>query len=144
MVHGQDPGTMTKDQDFPISIEVQLLGGNGNAKRATGNLCTPGTNVEIDGKLHTRHCLDSKSKTYHGEQWVTAEVVVRGSEVIKHLINGQEVLSYKKPQLDTRDAMAKKLADKNGILLDKGSISLQSESHPVQFRKIEILELSGK
>ncbi len=144
MVHGQDPATMEKDQDFPISIEVQLLGGDGKAKRTTGNLCTPGTNVEIDSKLHTRHCLSSKSKTYHGEQWVTAEVVVRGGDVIRHLINGEEVLSYQKPQLDPRDAKAKKIADKNGLLLTKGSISLQSESHPIQFRKIEILELSGK
>ena len=29
MIHSPDPKTMLKDQDFPISIEVQLLGGAG-------------------------------------------------------------------------------------------------------------------
>ena len=51
MLHGESPSTMGVDQDFPASIEVQLLGGNGVDKRTTANLCTPGTNVVIDGKL---------------------------------------------------------------------------------------------
>src|SRR4051794_20414403 len=29
MFHCQDPKTMRKDQEFPVSIEAQLLGGNG-------------------------------------------------------------------------------------------------------------------
>ena len=146
MVHGQDPKSMTKDQDFPVSIEVQLLGGNGSAKRTTGNLCTPGTNVEMQGKLVRRHCTNSQSKTYHGPQWVTAEVEVRGNKVIRHLINGEEVLSYQKPQLDDRDGNAKKLIAANGgnALLSQGWISLQSESHPIDFRKIEIMELPAE
>ncbi len=64
MVHGQKPETMALDQDFPVSIEVQLLGGDGKKDRTTGNLCTPGTNVVMDGKLFTPHCVNSKSKTY--------------------------------------------------------------------------------
>lgn len=51
MIHGQDPKGMTKDQEFPVSIEVQFLGGDGKNPRQTGNLCTPGTNVVLDGKL---------------------------------------------------------------------------------------------
>jgi len=70
MIHGQKPESMAKDQDFPVSIEVQLLGGNGKDPRTTGNLCTPGTNVVMDGELIERHCTNSGSKTYHGEQWV--------------------------------------------------------------------------
>lgn len=143
MIHGEDPATMGKDQDFPASIEVQLLGGNGTAMRTTGNLCTPGTNVVMGGKLITQHCTSAKSKTFHGEQWVTAELEVRGSKVVKHLINGEEVLSYEQPQLDERDAHAKELAMKQGgVLLEKGTISLQSESHPVEFRKVELLKLA--
>lgn len=141
MVHGQRPETMSQDQDFPISIEVQLLGGDGIKERTTGNLCTPGTNVVMDGKLVTRHCISSRSQTYHGHQWVQAEVEVHGGEVIRHFINGKEVLSYQEPQLDLRDAKAKAIADQQGKLLTKGTISLQSESHPVQFRRIEIMEL---
>ena len=86
MVHGQDPKTMEKGQDFPTSIEVQLLGGAEQGERTTGNLCTPGTHVVMDGKLVKRHCTSAKSKTYRGEQWVKAEVEVRGSQVIRHLI----------------------------------------------------------
>ncbi len=141
MIHGESPATMEKDQEFPASIEVQLLGGNGKEKRATANLCTPGTNVVMDGKLFTPHCINSTSETYHGDQWVTVELEVQGSKVIKHLIDGKPVLTYTEPQLDERDAHAKKLAEKSGKILSGGTISLQSESHPVEFRKVELLKL---
>ena len=142
MVHGQTPQSMEKDQDFPVSIEVQLLGGDGEKKRTTGNLCTPYTHVEMDDKLLKRHCTTANSETYHGDQWVTSEVEVRGNELIRHLINGQVVLEYKKPQLDDSTDIGKKLAEKNGgVQLSKGTISLQSESHPCEFRKVEILIL---
>jgi len=144
MVHGQDPATMGKDQNFPISIEVQLLGGLGKGPRTTANLCTPGTNVERDGKLFTPHCLNSKSKTYDGEQWVRVEVKVLGDEKIEHIIDGEVVLSYEKPQIgggavNNFDTSVKQ----DGKLLTGGSISLQSESHPVDFRKVELLDLEG-
>ena len=145
MVHGQAPETMGKDQNFPVSIEVQLLGGTGTGKRTTMNLCTPGTNVEMKGKLVTRHCNSSTSKTYHGEQWVTAEIRVRGGKTIEHLVDGKTVLSYSKPQLDPRDKDAKKLIkDSKNLVLTGGSISIQSESHPIQFRKIEIREIKSE
>lgn len=129
MLHGQDPKEMTADQDFPNSIEVQLLGGNGEKDRTTMNLCTPGTDVVMNGKLLKKHCISSKSKTYHGDQWVTAEVIVDGSNGLKHIVEGEVVLEYKKPQLD------------DGTLLEAGTISLQSESHPCEFRKVELLPL---
>lgn len=129
MAHGQSPESMKKDQDFPNSIEVQLLGGNGRDERPTGNLCTPGTHVVMDGNLVTRHCNSSSSKTYHGDQWVTIELEVHGNSTIKHIVNGEVVLEYEQPQLD------------DGTMLSEGSISLQAESHPVEFRKVEILLL---
>ncbi len=132
MIHGQDPKTMAKDQDFPNSIEVQLLGGNETEERTTSNLCTPGTQIILDGKLEKRHCTNSTSKTYRGDQWVTAEVEVHGSESVKHILEGKVVLEYQAPQLD------------DGTLLEGGTISLQSESHPVDFRKVEILVLDEK
>ena len=142
MIHGQSPESMTKDQDFPVSIEVQLLGGNGKDKRSTGNLCTPGTHVVMDGKLVTQHCTSSKSKTYHGDQWVTLEVEVHGNAIIKHIVNGKVVLEYEKSQLDEKDSDAKKLIKNNkNKMLHEDSISLQAESHPVEFRKVEILLL---
>ena len=141
MLHCQDPKSMGLDQDFPVSIEVQLLGGPDKGKRTTANLCTPGTNVVMDGKLQTRHCFNSKSKTYAGEQWVTVEVEVRGGEVIKHFVNGKEVMAYTKPQYDPLDADAKKLIKDDALSLKAGYISLQSESHPVEFRKVELMVL---
>jgi hypothetical protein len=143
MLHCQSPESMRKDQDFPVSIEVQLLGGDGTNKRSTANLCTPGTNVVMDGTLVTRHCNDSRSKTYHGDRWVTVEVEVRGGKTIKHSVDGEVVLEYDEPQLDPSEGDARKLIEeaKGEKILREGYISLQSESHPVEFRKVEILKL---
>jgi Domain of Unknown Function (DUF1080) len=144
MLHCLDPKTMGKNQDFPISIEAQLLGGLGKGPRTTLNLCTPGTNVEMDGKLFTPHCINSKSKTYDGDQWVRAEVEVRGNESIKHIIDGQVVLSYEKPQIGAGNVSGHDPKVKvDGQMLSEGYISLQSESHPVEFRKVELLNLCG-
>ena len=141
MLHCQSPESMRKDQNFPVSIEVQLLGGNGRDKRSTTNLCTPGTHIVMDGKLVTRHCNSSKSKTYHGDQWVTIQVEVRGNSTIKHIMDGKVVLEYEKPQLDEKDPDAKNLVKNGDKMLHEGYISLQSESHPVEFRKIQLLPL---
>jgi len=143
MVHGQSAKSMRKDQDFPVSIEVQMLGGDGTHDRPTGNLCTPGTHVVMDEKLVKRHCFNSTSETFHGDQWVTLEIEVRGNEVIRHSINGEVVLEYNTPQLDPGDVDAKALIEaRDGeLMLDRGTISLQAESHGCEFRGIELLEL---
>ena len=138
MIHSQSPESMSKGQNFPASIEVQILGGDGTHKRSTGNLCTPGTHVVIDDKLVTQHCINSTSETYHGDPWVTLEVEVRGNELIKHIVNGQTVLEYTQPQLDPKDGDAKKLIKDGNLMLDEGYIALQAESHPVEFRKVQI------
>lgn len=141
MIHGQSAKSMEKNQNFPASIEVQLLGGKGTGKRTTGNLCTPGTHVVMDGKLIKRHVINSSSKTYHGDQWVTVEVEARGN-TIKHIIEGKTVLTYTDPQLDENDGSAKKLIKAGAKkMLTGGTISIQAESHPAEFRKIELLEL---
>jgi hypothetical protein len=139
MIHGQSAESMEVDQDFPVSIEVQLLGGDGQNPRSTANLCTPGTNVVINGQLVLDHCIVSSSDTFHGDQWVTVEVEVHGGEVIRHFVNGEKVMEYNEPQLDERDKnYFKLLPDDGDKILRKGSISLQGESHPTDFRKIEL------
>lgn len=139
MIHSESPGTMEKNQEFPVSLEVQLLGGDGESERPTGNLCTPGTHVVMDGQLETRHCINSTSETYHGEQWVTAEVEVRGNDAIRHFINGDEVISYSQPQYDDGDPHGKKRLEAAGSkMISNGYICLQSESHPIEFRNIEV------
>jgi hypothetical protein len=141
MIHGQSPGSMRKDQDFPVSVEVQFLGGDGRKERPTGNVCTPGTHIVMDGKLITQHCTDSRSRTYHGDRWVTVEVEVHGNGTIRHIVDGETVLEYEKPQLDEGDADARKLVQGGDRMLREGYIALQAESHPVEFRKVEILPL---
>ncbi|HAE68010.1 MULTISPECIES: 3-keto-disaccharide hydrolase [Sphingobacterium] len=142
MLHGQDPNTMGVDQDFPISIEGQLLGGNGKDERTTSNLCTPGTNVVIDNKLFTPHCSSSTSKTYAGDQWVTADFLVLGDSLVQHILENKVVLQYNKPQIGGGNVSGfDPKVKKDGQLLSKGTISLQSESHPIDFKKVELYDL---
>ena len=144
MIHGEPAAAMSKDQEFPVSIEVQFLGGTGEGERATANLCTPGTNVVMEGELLTRHCTNSSSSTYHGDEWVTVDTEVRGGEIIRHLIDGEVVLEYEQPQLDDREEHSRELAARQGaLILTEGTISLQSESHPIEFRRVE-LRLLGR
>ncbi|GAO43348.1 3-keto-disaccharide hydrolase [Flavihumibacter petaseus] len=142
MLHGQTPESMVLEQDFPISLEAQLLGGNGKEPRSTNNLCTPGTNVFMNGNLFTPHCVNSTSKTYAGDQWVRAEVLVLGDSLIRHIVEGDTVLTYSKPQYDGNDKWVKAAGLTGGQLIHEGTISLQSESHPVEFRKVELFDLS--
>lgn len=143
MAHGQTPESMTVDQDFPVSIEVQMLGGDGEHTRHTGNLCTPGTHVVMRDLLHTPHCKNSTSQTYHGDQWVTLELEAHGNGLMRHYVNGEPVLEYEKSQFDPDDASAKPLIEAAGgnLALSGGTISLQSEGHPVDFRSVEIMVL---
>lgn len=145
MLHCQDPKSMGRDQDFPISIEAQMLGGLSNGKeRPTMNMCSPGTEIVYQGRIYPEHCLDSSSPTLNGDQWVNVEMVVLGSAQITHFVNGKQVLQYNLPQIgggvvNHFDPAAKP----DGQLLDHGWISLQSESHPIDFRKVELLPLIG-
>jgi len=143
MIHSQKPETMRKDQEFPVSVEVQFLGGGERGERPTASVCTPGTNIVMDGKLITQHCTNSKSPTYRGDQWVTVEVEAHGDGVIKHFVNGELVLQYEKPQLDPKDPDAAKLIKENNgeKALTGGYIALQAETAPAEFRKIEIMPL---
>lgn len=145
MLHTPDPKTMLRDQDFPISIEMQLLGGLSDGKpRTTANLCTPGSNVVMNGRLHTAHCTNSTSKTYDGEQWVRVEVIVHGDEMIRHTIDGQTVLEYTRPQMGGGAAAPVDPAVKiDGTPMAGGFISIQAETAPTDFRKIELLNLEG-
>jgi hypothetical protein len=159
MLHSQSAESNDYGQYFPVSIEIQLLGGLDTGKRTTGNVCTPGTALVLDGKVDYRHCINSNSKTYHGDQWVTAEVVVLGGESIAHLIENDTVLKYQLPQIGggfTNPKMGEEDWTSRGVveskdawiaqageILTKGYISLQAESHPIDFKNIQLLDLCG-
>ncbi len=136
---------MPRDQNFPISIEMQFLGGLGNGQpRTTGNMCSPGTAVEFNGAFDRRHCINSTSKTYDGDQWVRAEALVLGDSVVKQIINGDTVLTYTKPRLTAGVVSGFDPAQlQEGKPATSGYIALQAEGHPIDFRSIRLLNLEG-
>ena len=145
MLHSQDPYTMPDDQDFPISLEVQFLGGLGDGEsRPTANMCSPGTHIEYAGRLEETHCIDSSSATFDGDQWVTVEALVLGSERVIHYVDGNAVIEYGNLVVGGEEVNGHRPEVKrDGEPLGSGYIALQSESHPIQFRRVEILNLKG-
>lgn len=143
MLHTQPPESMGLDQAFPISGESQLLGGDGKNQRTTGNFCSPSTNIIKDGELVTKHCVKSSSNTFHGDQWVWFEAEVHSSGKVKHFVNGELVFEYDELQIDPTDPLgAEWLAAGNPLKITKGHIALQAETHPTQFRRVEIQPLN--
>lgn len=155
MIHSQSANSVNIGQDFPVSVEVQLLGGLGSGERNTGNVCTPGTQIYMKGSLRPEHCINSSSKTYNGDQWVNVTVIVLGDSIVQHIVEGDTVLTYQKPQIgggfvgDAHNWTQAGIVDsavwinKAGTLLKEGYIALQAESHPIDFRRIELLNLVG-
>ena len=147
MLHSQDPATMSLKQNFPDSIEAQFLGGLSDGKiRPTGNICSPGTEVDYLGKRLKGHCQASFGDTLDGEQWVSIEIIVNGAESVVHLVNGKEVIRYSNLQLSKGSASAKMRRTQDGkgapLTLRQGFIALQSESHPIDFRRVAIQNLA--
>lgn len=143
MFHSQDPRTILKEQDWPISIEMQFLAGLGDGQpRPTGNMCSPGTEIVYKGQMYNGHCLNSTSKTYDKDEWVHAELIVLHDSLITHVINGDTVLQYSKP---TMGGGVVNGYDKNifkpGMPLTSGFIALQSEGQPIDFRNIYLKKL---
>jgi hypothetical protein len=144
MFHSQDPKTILKEQDWPISVEMQFLGMLADGKpRPTGNMCSPGTDVVYKGRVDPRHCINSSSKTYDGDQWIHAELIVRGDSLVTHIINGENVLEYTNPQMGGGVANRFNPALKiDGQRLKSGFIALQSEGQEIDFKNIELLDMS--
>lgn len=142
MFHAQSPESMAEQQDFPISLEAQFLGGLGEGPRPTGNLCTPGMHVYMDGELITQHCITAKAPTYDGEEWVIMDIVARANGEIAHVIAGDTLIKYQNPIMggdmanNLKDGVMKENSPVNG-----GYFALQSESHPIQFRQVLIRSL---
>jgi hypothetical protein len=144
MLHCQDAKTIGLEQDFPISLELQLLGGNARDQRTNANLCTPGTNVIMGDTLFTPHCVNSTSKTYHGDQWVEAEALVLGDSLIQHLLEGEVVMEYRKPTMGGGEISGyKEDVYREGEPIKEGYIAIQAETHPIDFKSIKVLDLCG-
>ena len=137
---GQDPTSMDLTQQFPITLEYNLLGGNGKDERPTGEICAAGIYIEVAGARNTLFCTPpTVRRTFPGDEWVTAEIEVRNGQV-KHFVNGEEILQFSNPKLDPSNDLAKKLIVYGADEVKDGFLSLQSNSHPMDFRKVEIIE----
>lgn len=151
MFHSQSAESVELGQSFPVSLEMQLLAGLGTGERPTANICTPGTLVHIDGELREEHCINSTSKTYEGEGWVNAVLEVYGDSLIRHIIEGDTVLTYHNPligggfvspQFDWTAAHisnSKIWTDKDNQPLTSGYIALQAEGQAIDFKNIKLL-----
>ncbi len=158
MLHSQSAASNEMGQDFPVSVELQLLGGLGTGERTTGNVCTPGTAVMMGDTINFNHCINAASETYDGDGWIRAEAIVLGGEAMHFLIEGDTVLSFQHPQIGGDFGAVGLSADgagngegvyslqdwqkREGEILTEGYIALQAESHPIDFRNVELLDLS--
>ena len=138
--HGQSPSSMAINQPFPVCLEYNLHGGNGKDDRPVGEICANGITVEIDGKKSQSYCTPASVKrTLHGDQWVMLEIDVRDS-VITHYVNGEEILRFKNPRYNATHELGRTFI-RNGLdRVTEGYVSIQSNSHPIDYRKIEIME----
>lgn len=156
MLHSQSAASLSKEQSFPVSLEMQFLASDSAIKQHTGNLCTPGTVVSINGKPDNDHCIDSRSPFYDKQEWISAEAIVLGDSVIYHVINGDTVLTYEKPliagdfvnsdfnfTLGGFGADSAQWIQQKNRPLTSGYIALQAESHPIRFKNVELLNLEG-
>lgn len=142
MLHSQSPESMGLDQDYPISLECQILGSQDTITRPNANVCSPGTNIEMNGDLITQHCIESDADPSPGGEWTHIEALVLGDSIIKHIVGTDTVLKYEKPTIGggmvhNYDQDLKK----DGKPLKSGYIALQSESHPTEFRKVKLFNL---
>jgi hypothetical protein len=144
MLHCQDPKTMSLNQSFPISFEFQLLAGKDEGERPTGNLCTPGCHVHIDGKLTKAHCMPGfKGSTHPREKWVNVEAVVLGDSIVHHIVENDTVMTYTNPIIGGALDGVDPNVFKEGTPMTEGFIAIQGESHDAEFRNIEVLDLCG-
>ena len=140
MLHSEDPSTMLVQQRFPVSVEGQFLGGLNAGSRPTANMCSPGTEVDINSKMAQNHCVYSNSKTYHDERWVSVEFIVYSDSLIHHIVEKETVMTYTNIRIGG-GYLFPRYKDKIGTPLKEGYIALQSESHPIEFKNIMIKEL---
>ncbi len=143
MFHSQAPETILKEQDWPLSVEYQMLAEAEPGKsRPTGNMCSPGTDVYYQGEKSNDHCINSSSPTFRWDTWVDADLIVYQDSLIIHKVNGKEVLRYTDTQIG--GAVANGYNPKlkvDGQALKSGYIGLQAEGQGVIFKDIKLKKL---
>lgn len=138
--HCQPPATVGLNQQFPVCLEYNFHGKKDATERPTGEICVSGIYIEMSGARNKSNCTPPMVKrSFAGDQWVTAEVEVKDGK-ITHFVNGEQIIQFENPRFDSTHKEAKKFIIAGNDKVTEGYISLQSNSHPMDFRKIEIME----
>jgi hypothetical protein len=141
-LHSQAPESMRKDQQFPVSVEFDIVGGWFVGSRPTGDVCQNGTRVLIAGAPLEGQCSTIGDVTIRDESWTTALAEVDGNARVRQVVNGALVVEYTGLTMDEGNAEARRLIDLGaGKALTSGYISIQSNGAPIEFRRIEVLTL---
>lgn len=141
-LHSQAPDTMRKDQQFPVSVEFDIVGGRFMGSQPTGDVCQNGTHVLIGGAPVKGLCSKVSDVTLRKDDWVTVLAEVDGSDHVRQIVNGALIVEYTDLTLDKNNPDAQRLiAAGAGSALKSGYISIQSNGHPIEFRRIEVLPL---
>ncbi|MEI6140926.1 MAG: DUF1080 domain-containing protein [Mariniphaga sp.] len=140
MVHSQSAESMDETENWPVSVEIQLLGCTDKVKQTTANACTPGTTVFIKDNLTTEHCIKANSKYYNNNEWVKLDIIVNGDKSTYHVVNGDTVLVWSKAQVGG-NLLPENYPVPVGTVLEDGYIALQAEGQPIDFRDIRIMLL---
>ena len=134
LYHMQPPETVPRDEGFPVSLEAQFLAEGAHAP-TTGNMCSIGTSVVVDGARPDDHCLLGAVPARPLGQWVRFELQALPGGEFRHLIDGAPSITYSDARYDEPHDWA------DGMAVTGGAFGLQSESHPVAFRNVEIMVL---
>jgi hypothetical protein len=141
-LHSQAPETMRKEQEWPVSVEFDIVGGRMVGSRPTGDVCRNGTNVSVNGVPLQDQCSKVGEVTIRDDAWTTALAEVDGGRRVRQIVNGALVVEYADLKLDETNADARRLESLGADnALTSGYISIQSNGHPIEFRRIEVLPL---
>ena len=140
--HSQAPESMSRTQEFPVCVEFDIVGAGLFGRHPTGDVCETGTSLKIGGAALHDKCSKLSQVAIPGEQWVTILAEVQGATRVRQIVNGALVVEYTDLTLDEKDADASRLLNSGSDKqLASGYISIQANSHPIEFRRIEILPL---
>jgi len=141
-LHSQAPESMGRNQEFPVSVEFDIVGDRRFSRHPTGDVCQNGTRVKIAGAPLQGKCSKLSQVRIPGDEWVTILAEVQGGTRVRQVVNGELVVEYADLALDENDPDARRLiqsgSDKS---LTSGYISIQANSHPIEFRRIEIMPI---
>ena len=134
--HIQPLETIPQDAGFPVALEAQFLAEGAHAP-TTGNMCSLETSVVVKNERPDDHCILSDIPARPKDHWVRFELEAAPGGIFRHYIDGELAFEFSEAIFDVPQDWA------DGMSVDRGFFALQSESHPVDFRNIELMVLEN-